>query len=355
MCASKTSGYQGFKSFAAQNCATLKPGESYEQRATKFSSMGSRIIAPPVLNRVGRHSHESVAMQNGQLVQPEHYHLPDRRGVSVNEKRPEAKPFITPSTYQRDFPAYDEERRRVLRLSLEDYETAFLTVAKQESPQQQRQTIRLAQVPTVLQLALGDAAVPRVVSVFVKFLDRRGSERDFITWDLFCQAVDHADDLFEYELTRGKATGSASSTHGAWSAGHVASAIQSSTPHSSYRKDFGGYGDNPRERPYMRKRGMASTTSDLNPGTSRATNQMPGYSGFLPLTTHNPQAVTQASGPEEIETLHPTPRVALRLFHSDNIPGYTGHKPLECVNYHGECRAGCDPTTTTGDSYQPHQ
>ncbi|GMF13752.1 unnamed protein product [Phytophthora lilii] len=356
MCASKTYGYQGFKSFAVQHCATLKPGETYEQRATKFSSMGSRIIAPPTMNRMGQHTHESVAMQNGQHVQPEDYRVPDRRGVSVNQKRPESKPFIADSTYLHDFPAFYEEWRHVLRVPIDQYEAAFMAVAKNNNQHQEGATIQLSQVQSVLTLALGDGAVPRVVEMFHSYLDHRGSVRDRIMWGLFRQAVEHVDDVFNRELSRGKTAGSACKT---WGSSSFADKqlneylVHSSTPASSYQMDFGTYGENPRDRPYMRKRGMASTTTDLNPGTSRVTNQIPDYAGFLPLTSHNAEAVAQANGPEEIESLHPTPRVALRLFHSDNIPGYTGHKPVDCVNYRGECRAGSDPGTTTGDSYKP--
>jgi hypothetical protein len=358
MCASKTYGYQGFKSFAGQHCATLKPGETYEHRATKFSSMGSHIIAPPTMNRMGKHTLESVAMQNGRQVQPEDYRVPDRRGVSVNQKRPDAKPFVGTSTYLQDFPAFDEERRRVLRRPLEEYEQAFMTVARTNDQQPEGATIQLAQVLQVLQLALGEAAGPRVIEVFHSYLDRRGSVRDRISWSLFSQAVQHVDSLFDQELHRGNTVGSMSKP---WGAGAFAEKqlneclVHSSTPASSHQLDFGTYGEDPRERPYMRKRGMASTTTDLNPGTSRVTNQIPGYAGFLPLTSHSAEAVAQATGPEEVEALHPTPRVALRLFHTDNIPGYTGHKPVDCVNYRGECLAGSDPGTTTGDSYKPHK
>ncbi|KAF4325087.1 hypothetical protein JM18_000596 [Phytophthora kernoviae] len=355
--ASKSNGYQGFKSFAVQHCSTLKPGESYEQRATKFSSMGSHIIAPPMMNRIGKHAHESVAMQSGQLVQPEDYRVPDRRGVSVNEKRPEAKPFIAATTYQHDFPAFDDERIRVLHVSLEDYEKAFLAVAETNSQRQPgAPTIQLAQVQEVLKIALGDGSASRALGVFFSYLDRRGSARDRITWDLFCQAITHADNLFERELNH-KTTGK---TDWAWGPTFAeqqlnASLVHSSTAASTHNLDYGIYGDNPRDRPYMRKRGMASTTSDLNAGTTRITNQIPGYAGFLPVSTHSAQAIAQANGPEDIESLRPIPPVSLRLFHSENVPGYTGHKPADCANYRGECRAGSDLGTTTGDSYKPHK
>ncbi|KAG3105777.1 hypothetical protein PI124_g13827 [Phytophthora idaei] len=353
MCASKTYGYQGFKSFAVQQCATLKPGETYEQRATKFSSMGSRIIAPPTMNRMGRHALESVAMQNGQLVQPEDYRVPDRRGVSVNQKQPDSKPFIANTTYLHDFPEFDEERRRVLHVPLEEYERAFMAVAKKTNNQQQEgATIQLNQVQEVLKLVLGDAAAPRVIDVFHSFLDRRGNTRDRISWALFSHAVDHVNSLFDLELHHGKTAASSIKTWGTMTFAEKQLneyLVHSSTPASSHQKDFGTYGDNPLDRPYMRKRGMASTTADLNPATSRVTNQIPGYGGFLPLTSHSAEA--QAND----EELLPTPRIALRLYHSENIPGYTGHKAVDCANYRGECRAGSDPGTTTGDSYKPHK
>lgn len=367
MCASRTTGYQGFRSFAVQECPTLKPGETYEQRGTKFSKMGSSIVAPPHQNRVGRHSHESVVMQSGQLVQPADYRVPDRRGVSASEVLPDRKPFVATSTYLNDFSSFDAEMKRVLGVSLEQYEQAFQSLAAlQKSLQPQvdgetkQQTVELADVPKVLKLALGDAAVPRVVDTFISYLDRRrGSQRDRITWDFFCQSVDHVDDLFEQELcargkkrysfsSSGEAVGSCRSPEGQ----HAP--VPKITPNSSYLVDFGAYGANPRDRPYMRKRGMASTTSDLNPGTSRDTNQIPGYAGFLPLSFGNPQVVAHAHGPEDIESLHPTPRNTLRLFYSENIPGYAGHQPLSCSNYQGECRSGRDPNSTTGDSYRAH-
>ncbi|CEG40896.1 ptype atpase [Plasmopara halstedii] len=346
MCASKTNGYQGYKPFAMQQCATLKPGESYEQRATKFSSMGSQITTSILKNRMGRHAYESVAMQNGLHVRSEHYRVPDRRGVSVNEKLPSSKPFIASSTYLHDFPASDEVRRGILHTPLEEYEKAFMAIA-QENNQHQGKAIHLCQLQNVLELALDEAQVCRVVDVFHSFLDRRGSVRDQISWELFLHAIDHVNKLIDQELSHCKMPEPSCKT---WSDQAVIekkrneSLIYSCTPASSYKKDYGAYGDNPRDRPYMRKRGMASTTADLNSGTMRMTTHLPGYGGFLPLSSHSTN-----------ENNHFVPTLSeLRLYHSENIPGYSGHKPVDCANYRGECRAGSDSCTTTGDSYKGH-
>lgn len=351
MCASKTTGYQGFRSFAVQECPTLKTGETYASRSTKFSKMGSRIITPPEINRIGRHAHESIFAQNSQHVMPGDYRVPDKRGVMMHETLPASKPFIATSTYQQDFADFEDQMRAVLAVSIDRYLSAFQAIAEPNGSQHNNAmeplVIELLQVPLVLKRALDDAAVPRVIDVFVSFLDRKGLVRDRITWEMFFGVVKHVHGLFEHELDAFaknlKRTGSFSGF------GPVVKIIPATTPASSYTIDYGAYGDEPLGRPYVRKRGMASTTTDLTPGTTQNTNQIPGYAGFLPHTTHNPHAVAQADG----EVLR-SPRGDLRLFHSDNLPGYMGHKPMDCKNYRGECRAGSDPSTTTGAGYHPH-
>lgn len=346
--ASKTTGYQGFRSFAVQECPTLKTGETYASRSTKFSKMGSRIVTPPEMNRIGRHAHESVVTQNSQQVMPSDYRVPDKRGVMAHETLPASKPFIATSMYQQDFADFEDQMRAVLAIPIDRYLGAFQTIAEANSNSSMEPlVIELLQVPLVLKRALGDAAVSRVMEVFVSFLDRKGVVRDRITWEMFLGAVEHVHGLFEHELDAFaknlKRTGSFSGF------GSAVKVIPATTPASSYKIDYGAYGDQPLDRPYVRKHGMASTTTDLTPGTTQNTNQIPGYAGFLPHTTHNPHAVAQADG----EVLR-SPRGNLRLSHSDNLPGYTGHKPVDCKNYHGECRAGSNPSTTTGAGYHPH-
>lgn len=346
MCASKTTGYQGFRSFAVQECPTLKTGETYASRANKFSAMGSRIVTPPELNRVGRHAHESIVMQSAQLVQPSDYRVPDKRGVMAHEKLPATKPFIATSTYQQDFADFEDQMRALLRVPVERFASAFDAIADVQPTSASEPTIELLQVPLVLKRAIGDVPA-RIVEIFTSLLDRKGSVRDQITWPTFLAAVEHIHGVFEHEIDafakNVKRTGSPSGF------GPATRVIPATTPASSYKIDYGAYGDQPLDRPYMRKCGMASTTTDLTPGTSQNTHQIPGYAGFLPHTTHNPHAVAQADGAHLR-----SPRGDLRLYHSDNLPGYTGHKPVECVNYRGECRAGSDPSTTTGAGYHPH-
>lgn len=100
---------------------------------------------------------------------------------------------------------------------------------------------------------------------------------------------------------------------------------------SSHHIDYGTYGHDPLHRPYVRKTGMASTTSDLMTGTSRDTHHVPGYCGFIPRAGNNPQAVHQGDGLQSRSN-----REDLRLYHKDDLPGYTGHKPDSCANYRGK-------------------
>ncbi|TMW58700.1 hypothetical protein Poli38472_010259 [Pythium oligandrum] len=365
MCASHTFGYQGFKSFRVQPCSTLKPGETCEGRATKFSQMGSHIITPPLVNRVGRHAFESIASQSAQLVQPEDYKVPTRKGSSPTKG--DHKKMITPSTYQHDFPAYDEEKRAFLSVDAERFERAFQAVvssleATQDADRSnnQSQSLELRHVSRVVELALRDtvvpnvsvAAIPRIAEQFVSYFDhqppRSSPFRDNLTWDAFRGALDHISSVMERELGRAPTTRVSSKVPGMAKL-DLAKLIPATTPASGHQLDFGMYGDNPRDRPYMRRRGMASTADDLQPGTARDTYHMPGYAGFLPMARHNPDAVAHGEGADLRGR-----KFEMRLFHSENIPGYAGHKPIDCVNYRGECRAGSDPKTSTGTAFIPH-
>ncbi len=346
MSASHTSGYQGFKPFGAQVCSTLKPGETYEGRASKFAKMGSHIITPVQYNQVGRQGFESIAAQSMQTVQPSDYKVPDIRGLNGKERSELViKKFVTTSTYLNDYPSYTQEMQNVIATDLVQFERAFHRVTEEC----ENNGIELAHVPSVVKLALGDAAVPRIIDLFITFFDHghavSSSFKDNITWEIFRTAVDHIISIFEQEL--GKISGR--STVITFNKSDPNKIIAASTPASSYQVDYGQYGDQPLERPYVRRRGMASTTDDIQTGTPKETHHIPGYMGFLPQTTHNPDAVAHSQGTDLRGRKN-----ELRLYHSDNLFGYTGHKPVDCKNYRGECRAGSNPSTSTGSSYIPH-
>ena len=68
---------------------------------------------------------------------------------------------------------------------------------------------------------------------------------------------------------------------------------------SSYRRDYGPVGGDPMTLcpTTVSKLKATATTRSLNLGTSRATgNQLPGYTGFVPVAGMNVTAQEQAEG-----------------------------------------------------------
>lgn len=67
---------------------------------------------------------------------------------------------------------------------------------------------------------------------------------------------------------------------------------------TSYKQDFGAYGDDPMARTALTEAEMTmhATSNDLSQGTQRNTWQLPGYTGFQCATKHNPVAMEQCMG-----------------------------------------------------------
>lgn len=112
---------------------------------------------------------------------------------------------------------------------------------------------------------------------------------------------------------------------------------------SSYQMDLGMAGENPANRPFVAKTGMASTTMDLCEGTAKATYHIPGYSGHIPCSSRNPTVTEHADG----AAARPQ-RSNLRLYHRHNLPGYTGHNPSTAKNDKGPRFSGSNPLTSSG-------
>jgi len=112
---------------------------------------------------------------------------------------------------------------------------------------------------------------------------------------------------------------------------------------SSYQMDLGMAGENPVNRPFVAKTGMASTTMDLCEGTAKSTYHIPGYSGHIPCSSRNSTVTNHADG----TTARPQ-RSNLRLYHRHNLPGYTGHNPSTAKNDKGPRFSGSNPLTSSG-------
>lgn len=135
----------------------------------------------------------------------------------------------------------------------------------------------------------------------------------------------------------------------AWMTSNVPKKVLDSvTKESSHHIDYGQYGGKPLQRAYVRKTGMATTTVDMDVGTTRDSYHVPGYGGFIPQAPNNPVAVQQGDGQKSRNRGED-----LRLYHRDNLPGYTGHKPDSCINYRGGMSTGVNTLTTNGSTFKP--
>jgi len=96
-----STGYKGFKPWAGQECPTLKPGESYDSRATKFSKMGYSIMnnqSPSI--RVGNPSFESISKSTFGHSK-EHNIVP--KSSPVEDIASGGRIFLGQTIYQSDF------------------------------------------------------------------------------------------------------------------------------------------------------------------------------------------------------------------------------------------------------------
>ncbi|CAD7700319.1 unnamed protein product [Ostreobium quekettii] len=109
--------------------------------------------------------------------------------------------------------------------------------------------------------------------------------------------------------------------------------IQTST---TYHDNYGTCGSDPLARSAPNEQEMTRTASTINlaHGTPRNTYHIPGYGGFIPESTHNKLAVTQAEGQHtridaKIDMLLST---SVDQYSRGRLPGYTGCRPRDSKN-----------------------
>lgn len=98
--------YQGFRPWSDTPPASLKPGESLENRAQKFANVGHGVVysqAPPAETL----RDTTTSARNHSFVEERDYKVPDRRGVSTlwTETATRGKPFLGTTTYEAGFRA----------------------------------------------------------------------------------------------------------------------------------------------------------------------------------------------------------------------------------------------------------
>lgn len=81
-------------------------------------------------------------------------------------------------------------------------------------------------------------------------------------------------------------------------------------------------------------------------GTTKTTNHIPGYNGYLPKTDLNPTAVSHGVGEMARNTIV---KQNIVENYSVKIPGYSGHTPMSVLNDRGSIRPSC--LTTAGEAF----
>lgn len=115
---------------------------------------------------------------------------------------------------------------------------------------------------------------------------------------------------------------------------------------SAYQHDFGRYGSDPRDRMRPGEKKLPVLKSDLNAGTTKGTDLLPGYQGHIPTCMSAPASARGAGPPRSVDKTN-----IVQIFHT-NLVGYAGHVPQCWKNDSG----GCKPTdlTTSGRDFVKH-
>eukprot|EP00747_Dinoflagellata_sp_TGD_P161712 gnl/TRDRNA2_/TRDRNA2_178480_c0_seq1.p1 gnl/TRDRNA2_/TRDRNA2_178480_c0~~gnl/TRDRNA2_/TRDRNA2_178480_c0_seq1.p1 ORF type:complete len:287 (+),score=35.58 gnl/TRDRNA2_/TRDRNA2_178480_c0_seq1:78-938(+) len=118
---------------------------------------------------------------------------------------------------------------------------------------------------------------------------------------------------------------------------------------SQYQEDFGRYGSNPRDKVPPASEKMPNQKTVLAAGTTKGTNHMPGYSGFLATNERNPHVNRLTEGKSLRNSTDKTNLTS--TFHA-NLVSYMGHVPTDAKNDNFGHSGGGD-LTTTGRSFGP--
>jgi hypothetical protein len=105
---------------------------------------------------------------------------------------------------------------------------------------------------------------------------------------------------------------------------------------TEYHNTLGTYGHNPRAILNSESTKMESEVNDLTMGSTKVTNHIPGYSGFLVKTDLNDKAL--AHGKNQYGRDLMKSKVNMNENFNVRIAGYSGYKPMSCLNDRGTVR-----------------
>lgn len=322
---------------AVQNCSGLKPGESLWGRSNKLANVGHGAVYNQ--SKITNSPYSTLKTMEQSQVTPGHYKIPDRRGVAAGSDKRDAKkskPFIATTTSSNSFVDYKAQLRKLKNSNPTNFKQAFDKLDANGSG-----FIENNELKAFFEEAVGQQYVPgkEIVGKFMKFFDSNQDGK--ISWADFEASFSTVIDLCENDCN----TGSGRMAQPGWMKDkkQQLKIIKPKTGNSSYQVDQGKYGEDPMSRSFMKKTGMQGTTSDLFLGTSKDTYHIPGAAVFIPSAKTNPHAMSQGDG------YNTKPRGSdLRLTHNHNLPGYTGHRPVDLKNDYGPRNTGMDCRTSSG-------
>jgi hypothetical protein len=115
---------------------------------------------------------------------------------------------------------------------------------------------------------------------------------------------------------------------------------------TSYQEDYGRPGSDPRDRIRLDSDKLPVFKTELTRGTTKATQHIPGYQGFLATNTTNPYVARVERG----GSIRSLDKHVLTEQFNTNLVGYSGHRPQHAKNDNGGVRTSL--LTTTGKDYQ---
>lgn len=115
---------------------------------------------------------------------------------------------------------------------------------------------------------------------------------------------------------------------------------------TEFGEAFGKHGHNPRDILPAEATKQTNKKNELSVGSTKVTNHIPGYNGFIPMIEVNDKAVEQSKGTNARNTIDKNNIVEN---YKVKLPGYQGHQPMSVVNDRGSIRPTC--LSTKGESF----
>lgn len=105
---------------------------------------------------------------------------------------------------------------------------------------------------------------------------------------------------------------------------------------TEYHNTLGTYGNNPRAKLPAESTKLENEVNDLTMGSTKVTSHIPGYSGFLVKTDLNDKALQHGKNQYGRDLMRN--KINMNENFNVRIAGYSGHKPLSCLNDRGSVR-----------------